>query len=188
MRKLVVGLFVTLDGVMEGPGQGDNFEYAGWTMPYFSPEVGQVLGESMMNSDALLLGRKTYASYEETFGQQTGGMADAMNGFHKYVVSTTLRSADWNNSSLISENVVAAIQNLKQQPGKNIVVTGSGTLIQTLIKHDLIDEYSLMVYPVALGSGARLFREKTRTPLKLISATPFPTGVVHMVYQPDRER
>lgn len=186
MRKIIVGMYVTLDGVMEGPGPDEGFEHAGWTMPYFDEEIGQVLGESMSRCDSLLLGRVTYQTFAAAFSSQTEGIAHIMNSLPKYVVSTTLKTAEWNNSKLIKGNVAEEIAKLKQQPGKDILVNGSGTLVQTLIHHDLIDEYALLVYPVVLGTGKRLFRDGSKT-LKLIQTKPLRSGVVNLSYQPERK-
>jgi dihydrofolate reductase len=179
MGKIVVGEFVTLDGIIEAPEK--------WTFPYFSEETQQVLGESMSRSDALLLGRVTYETFEASFSTQTGGMANYLNNVPKYVVSTTLKTAEWNNSTLINGNVAEQIAALKQRHNKDIIINGSGKLIQTLIQHDLIDEYSLLVYPVVLGGGQRLFEAGSQTSLKLIGSRAFSTGVVHLSYIADRK-
>jgi len=179
MRKIVVGEFVSLDGVMESPEK--------WTFQYYSDEVQQVIAASMMNSDAMLLGRVTYEGFEASFSSQSGGLADVMNNQAKYVVSTTFKKAGWNNSKLINKNIVEEIAKLKQQPGKDISVTGSGTLVQTLLENDLIDEYSLLVYPVVLGSGKHLFRETNKTSMKLVFTKALDTGVVALTYQTARE-
>jgi len=128
----------------------------------------------------------SYQSYAAAFSSQTGGFADVINGFHKYVVSTTLKKAEWNNSTLINGNIAEEIAKLKQQPGKGIGVSGSGTLVQTLMQHDLIDEYVLLVCPLVLGSGKRLFSDVSKTNLKLIEAKPLSSGVVVLTYQPDK--
>ncbi|EFH81149.1 dihydrofolate reductase family protein [Ktedonobacter racemifer] len=179
MRKLVIGEFLSLDGVMEAPEK--------WTFPYFNEEVGAHLGSSMATSDALLLGRVTYEAFASTFSPQTGGEADTMNHLQKYVVSTTLKTADWNHSTLLQGNIAEAITALKQQPGKNIVVSGSGRLVQSLMQFGLVDEYSLLVYPIILGAGRRLFSDGLNTSsLRLIEARPFSNGVVLLRYQPER--
>lgn len=184
MRKIVVGLFMSLDGVVEGPGPQDAFERAGWTMPYFTPEIGQIIGEITASSDALLLGRVTYQGFESSFASQSGGMADVLNNQLKYVVSTTLKTATWNNSKLINEHVVEEITRLKQQPGKDISVSGSIMLVQTLMEHHLIDECSLLLYPVTVGAGRRLFKDgSAMKTLKLVEAKPTSSGVVHLRYQ-----
>lgn len=186
MRKIIVGEFVSLDGVTEGPGPGDAFVHAGWTMPYFNEDIWKVTSD-VTNIDAMLLGRVTYQTFAAAFGSQTGGTADIMNSQNKYVVSTTLKTADWQNSRLIKGNVPEEIAKLKQQPGKNIIVSGSATLVQTLIQHDLVDEYSLLVYPIVLGAGKKLFREgMAKLTLKLVESRPTSTGVVILRYERDR--
>jgi len=188
MRKVIVGEYVSLDGVMEGPNPGDPYEHAGWASPYNSEEAQQVVSDSMSKSDALLLGRVSYQSYAAAFSSQVGGFADVMNGFHKYVVSTTLKKAEWNNSTLIKGNIVEEIAKLKQQPGmKDIGVSGSATLVQTLMQHALIDEYVLLVCPLVLGSGKRLFSDMSKTTLKLIEAKSLSSGIVVLTYQPDKK-
>jgi dihydrofolate reductase len=185
MRKIAAGLFMSLDGVVEGPGPGDTFERKGWTMPYYSDEIGQVVGESFAKNDAMLLGRVTYQGFANTFGSQTGGMADVMNNTHKYVVSNTLQKAEWNNSELIKGNNIAEqIAALKRQPGKDIGMSGSGTLVQFLLEQGLLDELMLLVYPVVVGTGKRLFKDGFDTTMKLAKAQSFSTGVVHLVYLP----
>jgi dihydrofolate reductase len=186
MRKIIAGLFMSLDGVYEGPGPADQFEYAGWTMPYFNDEVGGYIGSRMATADALLLGRKTYEGFAGFFAPQTGGTADAMNNLQKYVVSNTLTSADWQNSTLINGNVVEEITRIKQLPGQDISVSGSGTLLQTLIAHNLVDEFSLLVYPIVLGTGKQVFQHGLpKHNLKVIEIRPFSNGVVLMRYQPE---
>ena len=188
MRKISVGLFMSLDGVVEGPGPADNFERAGWTMPYFSDEIGQTVGESFAKSDAMLLGRVTYQGFEAAFGAQTGGMADMMNNTHKYVVSNTLPKATWNNSELIKGNgdsLAAEITKLKQQPGKDIGMSGSITLVQFLLAHGLLDELSLLLHPVVVGTGKRLFKDGFDTTMQLAKSQSFKTGVVQLVYLPN---
>jgi dihydrofolate reductase len=155
-------------------------------MPFFNDEIGMYIGSRMATSDALLLGRATYETFAATFAHQTGGTADAMNNTRKYVVSTTLKTADWNNTTLINGNVAEEIARLKQQPGQDISISGSGTLIQTLMRHNLVDEYSLLVYPLVLGTGKRLFPDGiAKLCLKLIEARPLSTGVTLLRYQPE---
>ena len=175
MRKLVVTEFLSLDGVMEHPA---------WTMPYWNDEIAQYKADEMNASDALLLGRITYEGFAAAWPSRTDDGAEQMNGLPKYVVSTTLREVTWNNSRLITSNVVEAITKLKQESGKNILVYGSGRLIQTLIQHNLIDQYRLLVYPVVLGSGIRLFRDGSSATLKLIEAKHFHSGVTALDYAP----
>ena len=183
MGKIVVGLFMAFDGVIEGPGPQDNFERAGWTIPYFSNEIGQIIGEQTAASDALLLGRVTYDGFKSSFEHQTDGMSMMLNNIPKYVVSTTLKSADWNNSTLISSNVIAEIQKLKDA-GKTMSISGSGSLVHSLAKAGLIDEYALFVYPVLVGKGMKLFEDADAVQtMKLAEARPLPSGVVYMRYQ-----
>jgi len=192
MRKVIAGLFMTLDGVVEAPGSGDTTLEGkrGWSEPFMSEEIGKLILDQMDKSEALLLGRKTYQGFaafwpsvpdEDPFGKR-------MNGLAKYVVSTTLDKVEWNNSRLIKENVAEEISKLKQQSGQSINITGSGTLVQTLLQHDLIDELQLMVCPVFLGVGQRLFREGSDTKvLRLVETKPFRSGMVMLSYQPDKK-
>jgi dihydrofolate reductase len=185
VRKIVVGMFVSLDGVMEGPGPADDFALAGWTMPYWDDAIGQYIDESAADADALLLGRVTYQAFEAAFGgsEEVNPNAATMNNFPKYVVSTTLEDATWRNSTLIKGNVVEEITRLKQQPGKNINISGSGTLVQTLMDHGLVDELNLLVYPVVLGQGKRLFKDGSNVTWKLAQARTFNSGVLHLTYE-----
>ena len=153
MRKLVASFFISLDGVVQGPGPGDDFELAGWTMPYWDDDVAAFVGAGMTAADTLLLGRVTYQGFAAAFAESSGPDAEAMNAYRKYVVSTTLEQADWTNSSLIRGNVVEEVARLKQQPGQDIGMSGSGTLVQSLLRHKLIDELNLLIYPVVLGRG-----------------------------------
>lgn len=176
MRKIVSGLFISLDGVMESAND--------WIGPWFSPELGQTVGSMIAAQDAMLLGRVTYDEFAAHWPQQAGEMADNMNASVKYVVSGTLKSADWQNSTLIPrDRAVAKIAGLKRQPGKNIGMTGSATLVSWLLREGLLDELHLLVFPVVLGSGKRLFGDGGgNLPLRLIDSTTFETGVVHLSY------
>ncbi len=190
MRKIIVSEFVSLDTVMQAPGgvQEDTeggFTHGGWTGPFWHDEIGAHFFEEMHHSDALLLGRKTWQIHGGAFEPMPAGdpFGDLMNSMPKYVVSTTLTTASaWRNSTLIRSNVVEEVRTLKAQPGKNIVIDGSSVLIHTLAEHDLIDEYSLFVYPIVLGSGKKLFPEGLRVNLRLLEARPLPSGVVLMHY------
>jgi dihydrofolate reductase len=193
MRKLVVSEFVTLDGVMQAPGGEDEdteggFTHGGWTHPYWHDDIGAHFGESLSQADAFLLGRKTWQIHGGAFETMEGEpFVDRLNAMQKYVVSTTLADVSaWRNSTLISDNVVEQVRALKEQPGKNIYVDGSSDLVHTLAKHDLDDEYSLLVYPIVLGSGKRVFPDGERVNLRLVESRPFPSGVVLMRYVPDR--
>jgi len=176
VRKIVAGLFVSLDGVIEDANE--------WTGPWFNEEVGQAVGSMIAAQDAMLLGRVTYDGFAAHWPQQTGELADTMNGTAKYVVSDTLESADWQNSTLIRRDRAAAeIAELKQRPGKNIGMTGSATLVAWLLREGLLDELHLLVFPVVLGSGQRLFATPgDKLPLRLIDSATFQTGVVHLTY------
>jgi dihydrofolate reductase len=175
VRKIAAGLFTTLDGVVEAPEK--------WTGPYFNDEVGQAIGAMMAANDAMLLGRVTYEGFAAAFGGQSGGMADQMNNTPKYVVSDTLSSADWQNSTLISGDVAGQIGGLKQEPGKNIGMSGSSTLVSWLMRQGLLDQLDLLVFPVVLGAGKRLFSELDgEVPLRLAGSEAFGTGVVHLTY------
>jgi len=194
MRKIVVSEFMSLDGVMQAPGGKDEdteggFAQGGWTWPYWHDDIGAEFARVMSESDAFLLGRKTWQIHGGAFEPMAEGdpFGDVMNGMPKYVVSTTLKDASaWRNSTLISDNVVDQVRALKAQPGKNIVIDGSSVLVHTLAQHDLIDEYHLIVYPVVLGGGKRVFAEGPRLSLRLVEAKPLPTGVVLTHYTVER--
>jgi dihydrofolate reductase len=181
MRKIVAGTFVSLDGVMEAPDQ--------WHFPYFDEAMGEAVGSQMAEADAMLLGRVTYqefASYWPQQGDDTPG-ADFMNPVQKYIVSTTLRNVDeWQNSTLIDgTNFVAEIERLKALPGKNISVTGSAKLVQSLLRENLLDELKLLVHPIIVGRGKRLLDgDIGQTPLQLVDSQTFDTGVLYLTYQP----
>ena len=190
MRELIVAEFITLDGVIQAPGGADEdteggFAHGGWTQPYWHDDIGAHFFQTMSEADALLLGRKTWQIHGGAFEPMVGDpFADAMNDVRKYVVSTTLTSASaWRNSTLIRDNVVEAVRELKQQPGRNILVDGSSVLAKMLARNDLVDEYSLHLYPLVLGGGKRLFPERQRLNLTLVEASPLPTGVVFLRYR-----
>ena len=183
MRKVTAGLFVSLDGVVESPEK--------WHFPYFNDEMGEAVGAAISASDAMLLGRVTcqeFADYWPGVSPEDEPFATHMNNTPKYVISKTLDKAEWNNSTLISGNVAEEITKLKQQPGKNIGINGSATLVQSLLQDDLLDELGLMIHPVVVGSGKRLFQEGGGPKgLKLVDSKTFSTGVVYLTYQPDIE-
>ena len=179
MRKIVVTEFVSLDGVVEEPA---------WTFPYWNDEIAKFKGEESSASDALLLGRVTYQGFAAAWPQSEDEGADYFNNVRKYVVSETLKEPlEWQNSTLIKDNIVEEVTNLKQQDGKDITVHGSATLVQTLMQHDLVDLYRLLVYPVVVGSGKRLFEEGIPAALKLLGSQSFSSGVVALAYEPDRK-
>ena len=192
-RKIIVAEFITLDGVIQAPGGANEdtdggFAYGGWTGPYWHDDIGKHFFEAIEQADTLLLGRKTWQIHGGAFEPMPAGdpFGDVMNGMHKVVASTTLKSAaGWRNSTLISGNVVEEVRKLKSQPGKNILMDGSSQLIHTLVENDLVDEYMLHVYPLVLGSGKRLFPEGKRVNLKLIASQALPTGVVFQHYADD---
>lgn len=190
MRNIVVSEFVSLDNVIQAPGGAEEdteggFTHGGWTGPFWHDDIGKHFFEAMSQTDTLLLGRKTWQIHGGAFEPIPDGdpFGDVMNLTPKYVVSTTLTSASaWRNSTLIGSNVVEEIRALKARPGKTIGIDGSSVLVHTLAEHDLIDEYSLLVYPVVLGGGKQLFAQGQRATLRLIESRPFPSGVVLMRY------
>ena len=195
MRKLIAAEFITLDGVIQAPGGAKEdtdggFVHGGWTRPYWHNDIGRHFFEAFSKADALLLGRKTWQIHGGAFEPMAAGdpFGDAMNGIRKYVVSTTLKSAAaWRNSTLISGRLVEEVRKLKEQTGKDILIDGSSVLLRTLIENDLVDEYVLHVYPLALGGGKRLFPEGKRLDLKLDQSVTLPTGVVFQRYEPVRK-
>ena len=179
MRKVVVTEFVSLDGVMEEPA---------WTFPYWNDEIAEFKGEESSASDALLLGRVTYQGFAAAWPESEDEGAHYFNSVRKYVVSGTLEEPlEWNNVTLIKDDIVEEITNLKQQEGRDIAVHGSATLVQTLMRHDLVDRYRLLVYPVVVGKGKRLFEEGIPATLELLGSQSFSSGVVALVYEPDRQ-
>jgi dihydrofolate reductase len=192
VRKLIVSEFVSLDNVIQAPGGADEdtdggFTQGGWTWPYWHDDIGASFFAAMAETDAFLLGRKTWQIHGGAFDPMPEGdpFGDMMKAVHKYVVSTTLTDvSSWRNSTLISSNVVQAVRDLKAADGKNILLDGSSVLVHTLIENNLVDEYSLHVYPVVLGSGKKLFPDTGRFDLELLEAKPLPTGVVHVRYAP----
>jgi dihydrofolate reductase len=191
--KLTMTTFLSLDGVMQGPGgpeedRSNGFDQGGWLVPYADEDMGMFVNEWFGAADAFLLGRKTYeifAAYWPNITDENDPVASRLNTLPKYVVSNTLDKVEWNNSTLIGGDVAQGIISLKQQPGRELQVHGSGNLAQTLMAHDLIDEYRLWIYPVVLGDGTRLFREgATPAALKLVDTKTTSTGVVIHVYEP----
>jgi dihydrofolate reductase len=181
MRKVVASEFLSLDGVMESPDQ--------WHFPYFNDEMGQAVGEGFETSDALLMGRVLYEEWVAFWPQQDpeeNPVAATMNNVSKYVVSTTLEGPlEWNNATLIGDNVAEEISELKRQPGKDIVISGSGALVRSLLEYGLLDELKLMIHPIVVGSGKRLFEDgEKQTALELVESKTFSTGVVYVTYKP----
>jgi dihydrofolate reductase len=189
MRKLSVTTFLTLDGVMQAPGGPEEdlsggFKHGGWSVNYWDDRMGQVMGEFMGKPFDLLLGRKTYEIFAAFWPNAKEDPADILNNAKKYVASRTLKSVEWQNSGLISGDVGEQVAALKQESGPEIQVHGSGNLIQTLLKHDLIDEIQLMVFPILLGTGKRLFADGTvPAGLKLLESQTASSGVVIARYE-----
>jgi dihydrofolate reductase len=192
LRKIIVHEFISLDGVIQAPGAPDEdtdggFIHGGWTVPYWHDDIGAHFFQTIAQADTLLLGRKTWQGHASAFEPMAAGdpFGDVMNGIRKVVVSTSLKSAaDWRNSTIISGDVIEEVRKLKEQPGKDILMDGSSVLIHTLAENDLIDVYSLHVYPLVLGSGKRLFPDGKRINLELVESRGLPTGVVFQQYQP----
>jgi dihydrofolate reductase len=189
MGRIVVTEFVSLDGVMEDPGGAEDFKYGGWTFEIARGDEGDKFKlEETLESSALLLGRVTYEGFAEAWPSRTGEFADKFNNMPKYVVSSTLDEPEWNNSTVLREDVVDAVSKLRNELEGDIVVHGSGQLVRTLLEHDLIDELRLMVFPVVLGSGKRLFGDTSdKKPLKLVDSKTVGDGVSILVYNPARD-
>ena len=188
--KLIVTTFVTLDGVVEGPGWDEHRDGRNaWALRVQGEEDERYNYGQVMAADALLLGRKTWQIWAAFWPTAPAGeLADRLNAIPKYVVSNTLKRADWNNSRIISGDVAAQVSKLKEQPGRELVVYGSPDLVDELLKHDLVNEYRLLIYPVILGSGKHLFRDRINTHhLRLVESRSFGSGVVLLTYRPARE-
>ncbi len=192
MGKIIVSEFMTLDGVMEAPGGEDSLgERSGWSLPFFSEGAMKLKLDELLASDALLLGRVTYQIHAAAWPSMKDevGFADLMNSLPKYVVSTTLEKVEWNNSRLIRGNIPKEVKKLKQEIQRDILIDGSSDLVNVLMQHDLIDEYRLLVHPVVVGKGKRLFREGSqKKELRLVEARALGTGVVALTYQPAQTR
>lgn len=189
MRNLIVSEFVSLDGVMQAPGGKEEdldggFQHGGWTIPFWHDDIGKTFFEFMKETDALLLGRRTYVGHADAFEPMPEGdpFGDVINAPAKYVVSRTLQNPKWRNTTVIRDNVVEFVRQLKAQPGKNIFTDGSSQLVHLLFAHDLIDELHLLVYPIVLGSGKRVLPEGLHTTFTLKSTKPYPSGVVGLHY------
>ena len=195
MRKLIVNEFISLDGVMQAPGSPDEdreggFAHGGWQIPYFDQVFGEVAAEGIAEAGAYLFGRKTYQIMAAFWPTQPDDdmFAATLNGLPKYIASTTLSEPlEWQNATLLQGDVAKAVAELKEQDGGNINVLGSGELVQTLLENDLVDEFGLMIHPLVLGSGKRLFKDgNPKRPLRLIRSTTSSTGVVIASYEPVR--
>ena len=187
MRQLIVSEFVTLDGVMEAPGGEPTHPHSGWVFDYMSDEQQQHKLQETLEADALLLGRVTYEGFAQAWPEREGEFADKMNRMPKYVASTTLGGdLGWSNSRVIDGDVVEGVRRLKEDDGGPILVAGSQTLVHTLIGAGLVDELRLMVFPVLLGSGKRVFPSDSpdKTALALVDLKTFGSGVVVQTYHP----
>jgi dihydrofolate reductase len=185
--RVVVTEFVSVDGVVEDPGGAEDFEYGGWSFEFDRGDEGDKFKlDETLASEALLLGRVTYQGFADAWPSRTGEFAEKFNTMPKYVVSTTLEDPEWTNSTVIKGDVAEEVSKLKEQPGGDLVVHGSPMLVQTLTDHDLVDEYRLMVFPVVLGKGKRLFGETSdKKPLRLTASQPVgKDGVVVLTYEP----
>jgi dihydrofolate reductase len=186
MGRIIVTEFVSLDGVMEAPGGGEDYKHAGWTFEINRGEEGNKFKiKETSDSEALLLGRVTYEGFAKAWPSVEGEFADKFNRMPKYVISSTLKKADWNNSTILSGDVIEEITTLKKKLKGNIVVHGSAQLVQALVANDLIDELRLMVFPVILGSGKKLFDGMDeKKSMKLISSQTVGDGVGILIYEP----
>jgi dihydrofolate reductase len=189
MGRIVVTEFVSLDGVMEDPGGSEDFKHSGWSFEISRGEEGnQFKLDETLASEALLLGRVTYEGFADAWPQRSGEFADKFNDMPKYVVSSTMDHADWNNSTVIKGEVPEQVARLKQEIDGDIVVHGSAQLVQTLLEHDLVDELRLMVFPVVLGTGKRVFGETTdKKPLRLVDSKTVGDGVTILIHEPARD-
>jgi dihydrofolate reductase len=187
VRKLIVTEFITVDGVIEDPGGSENFERGGWAFDFDRGEEGNKFKlDEILEAEAQLLGRRTYDGFAAAWPSRTGEFADLMNTSPKYVVSSTLEDPPWENSTVISGDVAEQVSKLKQQPGGSILVAGSAQLVRTLIENDLVDELRLMVFPVVLGKGKRLFDDGLgKAAFQLVESRPVgPDGIVILIYRP----
>jgi dihydrofolate reductase len=185
VRKLIVTEFVSLDGVMEAPGGEPGYPHSGWVAPFFDDELGAYKLAEQLAADVLLLGRVTYESFYGAWPQRDGAMAEKINTMRKYVASSTLGSSDWHDTTVIAADVAAAVAALKAQDGGPILVAGSRTLAQSLLAGGLVDELNLQVFPLLLGSGARLFPDSPdKLELELASSRALATGVLLQTYRP----
>ena len=188
MGRIVVTEFVSLDGVMEDPGGSEGSKHGAWTFQFSRGEEGDTFKlDETMGSEALLLGRVTYEGFAAAWPSREGEFADKFNTMPKYVVSSTLRDPEWANSTVLEGDVVEAVTKLKREQDGDIVVHGSASLAQALIDNDLVDELRLMVFPVVLGSGKRLFGDSGMKRLQLVDSKTVGDGVMILVYRPAEE-
>jgi dihydrofolate reductase len=185
MGRIVVTEFVSLDGVVEDPGGAEDYKYGGWSFEFNRGEEGDKFKlDEALDAEALLLGRVTYEGFAAAWPSRDGEFADKFNNMPKYVVSSTLEAPEWNNSTVLKGDLVEEVQKLREAPGGDIVVHGSPQLVQALVANDLVDELRLMVFPVVLGTGKRLFGEMSdKKPLRLADSKMVGDGVAILVYQ-----
>jgi dihydrofolate reductase len=190
MGRIVVSEFVTLDGVMEDPGGAEGHPRGGWAFQFDRGPAGDKFKlDEVMEAESLLLGRRTYEGFAQAWPARTGEFADKMNGMPKVVISSTMKDAAWNNSKVIGSNPLDEVRKLRSTSRGDILVAGSAQLVNTLLDNDLVDEYRLMVFPVVLGDGKRLFKEGARRrPMKLVEARPVGSGVLILIYHPEKEK
>lgn len=186
MGRIVVTEFVSLDGVVEAPGGGEDFKHGGWSFEIDRGDEGDKFKlDETLSSEALLLGRVTYEGFAAAWPAREGEFADKFNTMPKHVVSSTLEDPEWNNATVLKRDVAEEVARLRQEQDGDIVVHGSPQLVQTLVEHDLVDEFRLMVFPVVLGSGKRLFGETTdKKQLRLVDSKVVGDGVAILIYQP----
>jgi dihydrofolate reductase len=188
MARIIVTEFISLDGVVEDPGGSEDFKYGGWSLEIERGEGDKFKLDETFASEALLLGRVTFEGFAAAWPSRDGEFADKFNSMPKYVVSSTLADPEWNNSTVLKGDVAKEVAKLRQERDGDIVVHGSARLVQTLLEHDLVDEVRLMVFPVVLGSGKRLFGETTdKKPLRLVDSKVVGDGVAILVYEPAGE-
>jgi dihydrofolate reductase len=188
MGRIIVTEFVSLDGVMEAPGGGEDYKHAGWTFEINRGDEGNKFKlKETFESEALLLGRVTYEGFAKAWPSRDGEFADKLNSMPKYVISSTLKKADWNNSTVLNGRVIEEVTKLRKKLNGNIVVHGSAQLVQALVANDLIEELRLMVFPVILGSGKKLFGQMDqKKSMKLISSQTVGDGVDILIYEPNQ--
>jgi dihydrofolate reductase len=190
MAKIVVSQFVSVDGVIEDPGGSEAWDRGGWAFKYErGPEGDKFKLDELMASDALLLGRVTYEGFAEAWPSRTDEFADKFNGMRKYVVSSSMDEAGWNNSVVVKpDELVETVTKLRQEPGGDVLVNGSAQLVEALRANDLVDEYRLMVFPTVLGGGKRMFGDDgATTGLRLMDAKPAGETLI-LVYEPAKDK
>jgi dihydrofolate reductase len=188
MRKIIVSEFLSLDGVMEAPGPSHDFKHAGWTMPFRNEKIGAFKRDELFSGDALLLGRKTYDGFAAAWPKMKDeqGFAERMNGYPKHVASTTLKDPTWNNSHVFSAPLADSVRALKEQPGGDILMYGSGKLAGELLQLGMVDELRFLIFPVVLGSGQRFFEEAPHLTLEAVESRDMDRGVTLLRYAVQR--